>query len=448
MCGACLDREKRKHRISRDVAHREVTRGQSEHTNRALFLPSSLWPDRQISPGPPHRWKPCLHLFIHFDKGLPHRTSYIIGYTLYTSTSVSGPEPPLETNMAEFIIPTIDIAPYLADPSSRASDQIVQEVKEACITSGFFQVVNHGIDKQLQDRVFEASKAFFALPLDEKKALKHPALRNRGYEQIGGQALDEKQVAPDQKEGFYVGQHIPPTDERAKKHPELMGNNIFPKSIPEDKMKEPQTGTTGMKPSANDAPRSSRPTVEAYFYKLRDLSAPILEILSRGLTGRPDAFTSFMSDDPVCALRLLHYPAQESGKEKLGAGAHSDFGAITLLLQGQEKGLEVKHGDQWILVEPNPDSYVVNIGDMMEMWTTGTYKSTVHRVINNSGTERYSAPFFVDGRADEVLTPFDVSKATPKNRHPETGEWWKAGQYLVSRLTATYAQAENKTDQS
>lgn len=100
---------------------------------------------------------------------------------------------------ARFSIPTVDLAPYLADPLSEASTKIVEQVRLACITSGFFQLVGHGITKELQTRVQKAAEAVFALPLEEKKKLMHPTLKNRGYEIIGSQALQEGAL-PDLKE--------------------------------------------------------------------------------------------------------------------------------------------------------------------------------------------------------------------------------------------------------
>lgn len=98
-----------------------------------------------------------------------------------------------------FVMPTIDIGPYLADPSSEASRRIVNEVRQACITSGFFSIVNHGVARELRDKVFDACELFFSLPLEEKKKLGHPTLKNRGYELIGSQSL-QAGAPPDFKE--------------------------------------------------------------------------------------------------------------------------------------------------------------------------------------------------------------------------------------------------------
>lgn len=99
----------------------------------------------------------------------------------------------------EFVIPTIDIGPYLRDPASAESAQIIQDVKNACMTTGFFSLVGHNIPKELQQRVFKASEALFALPLEKKRQLVSPPLKNRGYELIGSQML-QAGTLPDLKE--------------------------------------------------------------------------------------------------------------------------------------------------------------------------------------------------------------------------------------------------------
>ncbi|ORY62623.1 2og-Fe oxygenase family protein [Pseudomassariella vexata] len=315
-----------------------------------------------------------------------------------------------------FVIPTVDLAPYLEDPSSAASANIIEQVRQACITSGFFQIENHGISRDLQQSVLNAAEAFFALPLEAKKQVVHPTLKNRGYELIGSQALQEGAL-PDLKEGFYVGQHIPNTDERVKDHPHLMGPNIFPPNIPEDVLKNP---------------------TETYYRDLLSLSGKIMEILAKGLPYGNEVFVPFMSNDPVCSIRLLHYPPQKTKDvRQLGAGAHTDFGAITLLMQDMSGGLEVLNDTtgQWIPVDPNPDAYVVNIGDMLSMWTKNKYKSATHRVINTSNKDRYSVPFFVDGNTDVKLTPFDGSE-------PVGGKVLTAEEHMLERFGTTYGRAE------
>lgn len=319
-----------------------------------------------------------------------------------------------------FHIPTIDLTPYLADPSSEESAKIVEQVRQACITSGFFQLVGHGISKELQNRVQKAAEAVFALPLETKKKLMHPSLKNRGYEIIGSQALQEGAL-PDLKEGYYVGQHIPSDDERAKLHPHMIGANIFPEEIPEEILKAP---------------------TEQYYSECLGLAQKIMKILAKGLPYGEDIFVPFMSNDPVCSIRLLHYPPQKStDARQLGAGAHTDFGAITLLWQDMSGGLEVLNdaANEWVAVPPNPNAYVVNIGDMLSIWTKNAYKSAVHRVINKSTKDRYSVPFFVDGNTDVKLIPFDGSA-------PLTGKVITAEEHMLERFGTTYGRAKQKAE--
>lgn len=106
-----------------------------------------------------------------------------------------------------FHIPTIDIAPYLKDPASDAAAQVVRHVRNACVSAGFFSLMGHGIPRETQDNLFRAAKKFFDLPLEEKLALRHPCLKNRGYELIGSQSLQEDTL-PDLKEVQYTPQHI------------------------------------------------------------------------------------------------------------------------------------------------------------------------------------------------------------------------------------------------
>jgi len=102
-----------------------------------------------------------------------------------------------------FIIPTIDISPYLADPTSEAASKVVADVRLACMTTGFFSLVGHNVDKGLQQSVLRACDKLFRLPLDEKRSLVSPGgrLKNRGYEIIGSQVLQEGAL-PDLKEVY------------------------------------------------------------------------------------------------------------------------------------------------------------------------------------------------------------------------------------------------------
>ncbi len=153
---------------------------------------------------------------------------------------------------------------------------------------------------------------------------------------------------------------------------------------------------------------------EQYYTAIYKLSLTVLDLIARTLPYGNNVFDTFTANDPAAPLRLLHYPPAPPPGEKrqLGASAHTDFGAITLLLQDEHAGLEVldTNTDTFVPIAPNPDAYVLNVGDMLSKWTGDEYKSSVHRVINKEPTDRYSVVFFFDGNLDCPLDPLDGSK--------------------------------------
>ncbi|KAH8598931.1 2og-Fe oxygenase family protein [Bisporella sp. PMI_857] len=328
------------------------------------------------------------------------------------------------TVQSSFHIPTVDISPYFEDPTSSAAQKIISEIRDTCLTTGFFQLVGHGVPKPLQERVFKGSEAFFKLPFEEKKKLDKTVSvghSNRGYELIGNQGLQEDAL-PDLKEGFYVGQHIDESDPRVQRKAFLMGPNLWPPSelVSEEVFKQP---------------------MEEYFARMFQLGLTVMEVLAKGLPYGDDVFKEFVSNDAVSSIRLLHYPPDLSNDERqLGAGAHTDFGAITLLLQDGIGGLQVWDyaAEIWRDVTPNEDAYVVNVGDMLQMWTSGRYKSSLHRVINRGGKDRYSVPFFFDGNLDTVLRPLDGSELK--------GEALTVEEHMRERFSSTYGRGKKRED--
>ncbi|OOF97506.1 hypothetical protein ASPCADRAFT_395723 [Aspergillus carbonarius ITEM 5010] len=292
------------------------------------------------------------------------------------------------------LVPTIDISPFLLNPTSDAANDVCQAIRAACLHTGFFQVIGHAVSTSTLTGGFEASRRFFTLPLEQKQKLDiTKQLGFRGYDGLGTQSYSGDTL-PDLKESFFLGRDIPPS------HPDygriLTGPNIWPSFavLPATTFKEP---------------------VEALYSALMQLACKILEILARTLPhGAGEGIFDRFVRDPAAPMRLLHYPPMDVIDERqLGASAHTDFGAITLLLQDQVPGLQVHDSDTgaWLDVPPCQDSIVVNVGDMITRWTAGEYKSSVHRVINRSGTHRYSIAFFFDGNVDCLLDPLDGTTA-------------------------------------
>ena len=147
------------------------------------------------------------------------------------------------------------------------------------------------------------------------------------------------------------------------------------------------------------------------------LSTTLLEILVIGLGHDPSVLSTF-TKEPVMNLKLLHYLRHTStDTRQFGAGAHTDFGTMTILLQQPGKhGLQVYHAptDEWLPVPAVEDVFVINMGDLIQKWTDGAYSSTLHRVINKADGDRYSVPCFYQGdlRATNPFKPEDGSGET------------------------------------
>ncbi|KAK5298034.1 hypothetical protein LTR99_007723 [Exophiala xenobiotica] len=282
--------------------------------------------------------------------------------------------------------PILDFSPFYGD-NEDAKTKPVAEVRKCCLHNGFFQIVGHRVPADLQEGVLKCVKKFFALPQEEKElVLKEKNTWNRGYEKIGSQIL-ELGTAPDLKEGYYIGEEIP------KDHPYFVqkklnsGPNFWPETI--EDVEEFKT------------------TCMSYYKAMHALARDVLVVIAQTLDLDASYFKDFTTD-AVATLRFLHYPPQPADSdEKIsrGIGAHTDFGSVTLLMQDEVDGLQVyeKSTDEWLDVVPTKGAYVVNLGDMFMRWSNDRYVSNTHRVINRSGKERYSIPFFYSGNPDYVV---------------------------------------------
>lgn len=305
--------------------------------------------------------------------------------------------------MAETAVPIIDFSGfYSSDPTQKKA--IVDQVREQCLYNGFFQITGHSVPASFQEDVMSCTKRFFTLPLEEKqKCSKDNNTWNRGYEMLRSQILEEG-TQPELKEGFYIGADIPTS------HPYFVNKklNSGPNQWPEALGSDLQAFKNG--------------TMEYYNATLK-LAADLLKAIALSLDLDEEYFAQFM-DGAVATMRLLHYPTQPADcDDKLtrGIGAHTDFGAITLLLQDDVDGLQVwdKKTNSWFDVEPTKGAYVVNLGNLMARWTNEKYKSNIHRVINKSGKERYSIPVFISGNPDYLVECIPSCKAaTEEGKFP------------------------------
>jgi isopenicillin N synthase-like dioxygenase len=293
-------------------------------------------------------------------------------------------------------LPILDISGLHGGAIDRSA--LARELRIACTNTGFFYITGHGISAGLIDRVFQQSHDFFALPMEQKLALSmaQSACRH-GYEPLKAQTL-EVGAPPDLKEGFLAGEDLAADHPVVRNDPGNIGPNQWPPLLPEFKI-----------------------VLISYIREMKSLTKTLMRGLALSLDLEETYFADFCRD-PILTLRLLHYPPQppNPAPNEKGCGAHTDWGGITVLLQDDAGGLQVQHADgSWISAPPVAGTFVVNIGDLFARWTNNLYRSTVHRVINKSGRNRYSVPFFLDGRSDHLVSCIPTC-AGEKHLFPDT----------------------------
>ncbi|KAL7622904.1 2-oxoglutarate-dependent dioxygenase asL3 [Parahypoxylon ruwenzoriense] len=283
-------------------------------------------------------------------------------------------------------IPTVDISAFL-DPTSsgEARAAVVKGVSNACHTYGFFNLVGHGIPQGALREAFEVNKMFFALPQEKKMEVwinKSVGRSFRGYEPPGIQT-HHKGLLPDTKETFMVGREVPEDDPDCGSF--STGPNLWPSSLPKEKFQD---------------------RIMEYQARMLGLVKDILDILARGLPKEwkcpPNVFDSLL-EQPSIPMRFLHYVAD-----------HTDFGCVSILLQEPgTKGLEVYYPptETWVPVPVVEDGFVINMGDMMQKYTGGYYRSARHRVLTNRDKHRHSIAFFLNGNLKLNAKALDGSGA-------------------------------------
>ena len=312
------------------------------------------------------------------------------------------------------MVPVIDV--------SRSERTVARELDDVCTDVGFFQITGHGFDDGLLEQTWSIVRAFFDLPLPERLDAARPRPDYPfGYVPIAGETLSNSLGdggLPDLKEIFNMGpvrrdpRTLADADEEL-----LLSPNLWPGSLPE-----------------------LQPILEDYFLAMESLSARLLHLSAIGLGLESDFFTKRI-DCGTSALRALNYPSQEreSLPGQLRAGAHTDYGTLTILRQDAAPGgLEVlDHSRSWMPVPSVDGAFVINVGDMLAQWTNDRWRSTLHRVVNpevGAPARRQSIAFFHNANFDcEVAClPTCTSPTNPPRYAPV-----KAGPHLVSKFRRT-----------
>lgn len=301
--------------------------------------------------------------------------------------------------MTDADLPIIDISGAGGPQRARIAGELYGALNER----GFMYLRGHGIDPALIAEAFMAAREFFERSAAYKRRFAYTDIAsNFGYQDIEGECLDPG-GKPDLKESFTMRNALALANQHSR--------------WPDGAFRE---------------------TALALYAASLSAAYRLMNVMTTSLGLQQDFFTLRHLGENV-TLRFLHYPAnlRASGESQLGAGAHTDYGSITLLFQDDVGGLELcDAAGQWRSAPPIPGAAVINTGDLMERWTNGRFVSTVHRVRPVAGSrDRYSIAMFVDPdtevAVDCIPSCLDEGQ-TP--RYPTI----TAGEHLQQKIAATH----------
>ncbi len=297
----------------------------------------------------------------------------------------------------------------LVDLQSARSAQVVA-MRSACEELGFFRIPLTSIEDGIAADAWGQARAFFSLPVAEKAAVGFPEPGYPyGYSEYGLEALARSlghdDAVGDMKESFSVGPDcdidtLPAT--RGDQSAWIRSPSLWPARLPE-----------------------LRPAWERYYQALAVVAAELMSVMAEALELPADYFEPFI-DHPITSMRALHYPAAPNpAPSALRAGAHTDYGTLTILRTDQVAGLQIHTDDGWWDVPPDPDMFVVNLGDTIAQWTNDRWRSTLHRVV--PGPEpRHSMAFFHMANWDSTIECLPTCRdgdEPPRHQPVQAGPW-------------------------
>jgi isopenicillin N synthase-like dioxygenase len=317
-------------------------------------------------------------------------------------------------------IPVIDVGALVEGSPGRAG--VATEIGRACREHGFFYIAGHGVDEDLQQRLEELSREFFAQDLDAKLRIRM-ALGGRawrGYFPVGDELTSGE---PDVKEGIYFGAELPAGHPAVVAGKPLYGPNLFPAE-----------------------PAALRQAVLDYLDAMTALGHRLVAGVALSLDLPESYFADHYTGDPFVIFRIFNYPPGPA--DGWGVGEHTDYGLLTMLRQDSVGGLQVRPRSQpdWIDATPIPGTFVCNLGDMLERLTGGHYLSTPHRVLPSTERDRLSWPFFFEPNLDAEVTPVGRAELAPDDG---TQRWDGAsvhefrgtyGDYFLSKIGKVFPE--------
>jgi isopenicillin N synthase-like dioxygenase len=313
------------------------------------------------------------------------------------------PEPATADDMIEDI-PTIDFA-RLHEAATLA------ELDRACREWGFFHLVGDAIDAPTRAHTLAAMRAFFALPAASKHAIERTADNPWGFydRELTKNVRDWKQILD-------VGPDVPTAGLDAARAQ-------WPADMP-----------------------SLQPALHAFTRECERVAQRLLEAICVNLGMPAHHLDACFGSAQTSFLRLNWYPTcpdpapadspTTPAHGQLGIHHHTDSGALTVLLQDAQPGLQVLHGERWHTVQPRPGALVINIGDVVQVWSNDRYRAPLHRVLANASAERYSAPFFFNPSFETVYAPLPgaCDAANPPRYRPIS---W--AEFRAARAAGDYA---------
>jgi isopenicillin N synthase-like dioxygenase len=313
-------------------------------------------------------------------------------------------------------IPSVDLA-GLRD-GERAGT--VAGIRRAYEDVGFAYLEGHGIEPRLVHEVFEQSRRFHALPVEEKLALRVNE-SHRGYLPFAESTIVastiQKATKPNRSESLMLMHEVEAGDLLRAEDP-LAGPNQWP------------------------ALDGFREAMTAYEAAVRDVGMLLVGAFEEALGVAPGELAERFRA-PTTFLRLLHYPPQEPDgpEDEFGSNPHTDYGFVTILAQDASGGLQVRSpdGHTWLDVPPRENIFVLNVGDVGERWSNGRLRSTPHRVVNRTGRDRYSIPYFFDPSANASLAPLDACVGEEGPRFEDV----TYGTYLLGKLDANHSYRQS-----
>ena len=280
-------------------------------------------------------------------------------------------------------IPVLDLGPWLAGETG-ALEPLAAALRRACLETGFYTVVNHGVEQAQIDRAFEQTRALHALP-EAVKARYRIDRHNIGYmasrTSMQRSSTVHRATKPNLVASFFMKRERAPDAPEVAAGLPLRGANRWPGELP-----------------------AFRAAMLDYMASMERLGRSLLPVYARALGLEAGFFGPFFRE-PSITLRISSYPPQTRfDGEEFGAGPHTDAGFNTLLAQSEVGGLEILSRDgRWRPAPVIPGAFLVNIGQMLTRWTNGLFPSTPHRVVNLSGRERLAMPFFFDPDFEAVV---------------------------------------------